>query len=208
MRSRRTRRRYERVIPKPDVVIEEQAAPTAHAANPVSLESIEPSKARERVTYVPSDEDNDIFERVIVETLDALEIDYEVELEHGDYQRASISIGDSEAGALIGRRGAGIDALETLISRMSSHQAGHSVPVQVDVNEYRSRHEQELREDAVARAKRVLDTGQDDHLQPMNPRDRRVVHLAVQEMKGLDTYSLGHGSSKHIVIHPTAKPSD
>ena len=201
MRSRRTRRPYERIIPKPDVVIEEVAE------HQVPLGRMEPSKARERRIYEPSEQDNAAFRKVVEETLASLEIEYSVKFAHEDYQRVFIEVGDGDAGLLIGKRGSGIDALETLISRMTSHQCEHPVPVQADVNEYRKRREEELREDALVRARRVLETGEDDQFQPMSARDRRVVHLAVQSLGDeLTTYSVGHGGEKAIVLRRSDKP--
>ena len=55
MRSRRTRKRYERPIPKPELVISE-----APAAGPVSLEDLAPSRAKERPAYQPSEADNEV----------------------------------------------------------------------------------------------------------------------------------------------------
>lgn len=196
MRSRRTRKRFERTIPKPEVVIAEAAPPA-----PVSLADVKPSRARERSVYEPSADDDAIVERVTQEMLDSIGIEASAEYRHEDYQRIAIEVSESRAGALIGKRGANIDALETLIGRMVSHQAGHMVPVQVDVNGYRADHEDGLRELARDLAERVLETGEDEHLRPMNGRDRRVVHLVIEEMEGLETYSLGEGASKHIVIH-------
>jgi spoIIIJ-associated protein len=197
MRSRRSRKRYERTIPKPEIVIDETPTPT------VSLEDATPSRARERPAYEPSAEDDAAVVEVTEDLLDAADVDADIEFLHEDYQRVWIEVDPKGAGTLIGKRGSGIEALEVLISRMASHKVGHMVPVQVDVNQYRAKHEEELRELAKELAARVLESGVDEHLQPMNARDRRVVHLTVQEMEGLETYSLGEGSAKHIVIHKT-----
>lgn len=198
MRSRRTRRKYERIVPRPELVIAEVAAPT------LSIDDLQPSRARERPKYERGPEDDAIFASITREFLEATELDFEVRFEHGEYQRAFIEVGTKQAGALIGKRGAGLDAIETLLSRMASHRAGHPIPVQVDVNEYRSRREDELREEALALAERVRQTGEDEHLPPMGARDRRVVHLAVKALGGLETFSVGEGASKHIVIHKTS----
>lgn len=196
MRSRRTRKRYERTIPKPEVVIGESAPPV-----PVSLDKVAPSRARERSVYEPSAADNETVVRVTQEMVDAIGSEGSAEFRHEDYQRVAIEVPEDHAGILIGKRGSGIEALEVLLSRMVSHQCGHLVPLQVDVNGYRAEHEESLRELARELAARVLETGEDEHLRPMNGRDRRVVHLEIQEMDGLETYSLGEGASKHIVIH-------
>ena len=199
MRSRRTRRRYERIIPKPDVVIEDTPAQTAP-----SFERLEPSRARERRNYEATEQDNLTFRKVVEELLDSLDVEYKVDYVHEDYQRAVIEVGDQAAGLLIGRQGSGIDALETLLSRMTSHQCEHPVPVQADVNEYRQRHEDELRETALVRAQRVLETGDDEEFRPLHARDRRIVHLAVKTLgPGLTTYSVGHGGEKAVVIRRT-----
>lgn len=195
MRSRRTRTRFQRIVPKPEIVIEERTAPK------IEIEKLEPSRARERAVYEPSDEDNDIVRSVVTELMESIGLEFETQYEHADYQRVQVSVGDRQAGALIGKRGSGLEALELLLARMASHRAGHAVPVQVDVNEYRKRHEDELREQARACAEKVLESGEDEHLPPMGARDRRVVHVTVQEYEGLQTFSLGEGSTKHIVVH-------
>ena len=194
--SRRHRKRFERILPKPEIIITDTPA-----AAPVAIRDLIPSKAKDRPVYVATEEDNAAFERVLIETLDASDLDYEVDLEHGTYQRARISVDERHAGALIGRRGSSIDALELLVGRMASHQVGHNVPVQIDVNEYRQRLEDEIRQSALARAKRVAETGEDEHMPVMSARERRVVHLAIEDMEGIETYTVGEGASKHIVIH-------
>ncbi len=199
MRSRRIRKRFERVLPKPSLVIEDNPTPR------LSLENAAPSRARERQRYERTEEDDAIFVKVVESFMDAADMDYEVRYEHAEYQRAFLEVDEARAGALIGKRGAGIDALELILSRMASHQANRSIPVQVDVNGYRAAHEEDLRERARSLAARVLETGADEHLPPMGARDRRVVHLTVQEMEGLETFSLGDGATKHIVIHRTTE---
>ena len=64
MRSRRRRSRFERVIPKPEVVIED--VPEQH----VELTNLEPSKARERRVYEATEEDNAVFRKVVEELLE------------------------------------------------------------------------------------------------------------------------------------------
>lgn len=197
-RRRRRRSRFEVIRPKPELVLEETPE---SGDEPVPIEKLEPSRAKKRPVYEPTEEDNDLFVRVLEELLEAIDVDYEIEFEHGDYQRAAIEVPDKRAGALIGRRGASIDALELLTGRMVSHQAGRSVPVQLDVNDYREREAEQLREEARERAERVLETGRDEKFPPMQARLRRIVHLAVENVEGLKTYTLGHGAEKRVVLH-------
>lgn len=198
-RRRRSRRTYSgrRPTPNPVLVIGE-SKPEPQPA--VAELGIEPSQPKARMTYEPTDEDNAAVIDTTCAVLDSVGLPYEVEFEHGDYQRVWINVDRGKAGSLIGKRGAAIDALEHLLARMSSHKVGHLVPVQVDVNGYRQRLEDDIREDALARARQVLEGGEDCHLPPMRPRDRRVVHIAVKPIDGLETYTIGEGPARHVVI--------
>lgn len=196
-RSRRSSRKT-RVMPRPTLVLGEEAVPAAEA--PVSAMGIEPSRARERAAYAPTDADNQAVEEVTADVMDAAGLEYTATYEPGDYQRVHLALPPRRAGVLIGRRGAVLDALEHLLGRMASQRVGHLVPVQVDVNEYRARHEQEIREEALQIADQVQESGKDWHFAPMRPRDRRVIHLAVKPIEGLETYTLGEGSNRHVVI--------
>lgn len=202
-RKRRTvRKTWRRPTPKPEVVLSETPDGGTVADEPIDISKLEPSKPRPREDYEPTEEDSDAFVKVVEDILDCTDLDWEVEFEHGDYQRAWIDVDKERAGALIGKRGAGIEALELLVGRMTSQAVGHAVPVQVDVNEYRKKIEDDLRElarDAVERCDR---DGEPVHLPPMNARDRRVVHVTIQEMEGApETYTVGEGSRRHIIVH-------
>ncbi len=161
---------------------------------------IEPSRAKPRQEYVPTESDNDAIVDVVTRVLDALDVGYEVEFEHESYQRVFISLERGEAGMLIGRRGNAIEALEHLLGRMVSQVVGHLVPVQVDVNEYRQKLEEEMQQMARDIAAKVLELGEDHHLEPMNSRDRRTVHLAIEDIEGVETFTLGEGAARHIVV--------
>jgi spoIIIJ-associated protein len=198
-RSRRRTRRTSRPTPRPTLVLgQEEEKPQVEES--VAAMGIEPSRARERSAYEPSEADSLAVEDVTTAVLDAADLEYEAEFEPGDYQRVFITLPPRRAGVLIGRRGAALDALEHVLGRMASQKVGHMVPVQVDVNEYRERHEEEMREEALEMAQRVLDSGKDHHFSPMRPRDRRVIHLAVKPIDGLETYTLGEGADRHVVI--------
>jgi spoIIIJ-associated protein len=169
-------------------------------SKPVRELGIEPSKPKPRTVYERTQEDDTQVEAITTKVLGSVGLEYETRFEHGEYQRVWVRVGDRDAGMLIGRRGAGIEALEHLIEKMCVHACGHHIPLQVDVNDYRARQDDERRAHAIDLARRVLATGQETHLEPMNPRDRRVIHLAVQTLTGVTTYTIGEGNRRHIVI--------
>jgi spoIIIJ-associated protein len=187
-------------MPTPDVVIGDGEIQAAAPGKPVSEQGIAPSRQRERQSYDATPENCAAVEAVCDELLAATELEYEISFDHGDYHRVQISLPSSSAGALIGRRGASIDALELLMGRMASQRSGGMVPIQVDVNEYRAQRETELREDAKMWGERVLESKEDHHFPAMHGRERRIVHITVKAMGELETYTLGEGASRHVVI--------
>lgn len=194
--NRRNRRK--RMPPKPQVILTDPDQPDT--TQRVAEMGIQPSREKERPKYEPTEEHNRVVEEVTQEVLESTGLGFDLEFEHGAYHRVDINVHGRGAGALIGRRGASIEALELLLSRMASHQVGAMLPLQVDVNQYRSRKEDELREEAADMGQRVLQTGNDHHFPPMNARDRRIVHITVKPVEGLETFTVGEGSRRHVVI--------
>ena len=185
---------------KPDLVIEEAAPPPQ-----VSEMGIAPSQERPRETYTPIAEHNAKVEEVTRELLDVMDLEYEARFEHADYQRVFLTVPEDDAGALIGRRGTGVDALEHVLSRMIAQSCDANVPLQVDLNGYREREQERLREQALERAEQVLAEGIEIHFEPMHPRERRVVHLAVKPLAGVESYTVGEGARRHVVLAPAKK---
>jgi len=194
----RRRNRRKRQPPKPQVVISDSER--QEAGQKVTEMGIEPSRPKPRSEYNATPETIEIVERIAGEVLDATGLEYELDFEHDAYHRVNIQIQSRQAGALIGRRGASIDSLEMLMGRMASHQVGAMLPLQVDVNEYRAHKEEELKEIAMSCAQRVLDSGEDYHFEPMTARERRIVHITVKPTEGLETFTVGEGSRRHVVI--------
>jgi spoIIIJ-associated protein len=109
-----------------------------------------------------------------------------------------------ELGALIGRGGENLVALQQITSAITSRRVGHTVHVPVDIEGYRRRREEQLREIARRVASRVHATGQAVTLEPMLAYERRVVHLAVQDTPGVKTESVGIDPNRRVVISSTA----
>lgn len=111
-----------------------------------------------------------------------------------------------DMGILIGRRGDTLRALEFLTNLASSKGSGEALRVVVDVSGYRKRRERELEEMARNLARRVMRTGQRVVTQPLEARDRRIVHLALQGSKRVTTHSEGEEPFRRVVISPKERP--
>ncbi len=140
---------------------------------------------------------------VLRELLDAMGVDAEVSLEDRPGHEGVDVVG-SDLGALIGRGGENLVALQQIVSAITSKRVGRSVHVAVDVEGYRRRREDQLREMALRVAARVRATGQAVTLEPMLAYERRIVHLAVQSQPGLRTESVGMEPNRRVVISSTA----
>ena len=113
---------------------------------------------------------------------------------------------DSEAaGLLIGRKGETLEALEHLLARMASRRTGARIRnLRVDVAGYRSRRDDQLREEALALAERVERSGRRAMTEPLTPAERRVVHRALADRRGVTTHVSGNGNVRRVIILPAS----
>jgi spoIIIJ-associated protein len=115
------------------------------------------------------------------------------------------------AGIVIGRHGQTLDAIEYLVGRIASHEAGNPVRIALDVEGYRERRQESLEQTARRAADKARGTGRPVALSPMSPRDRRIVHVALSEERGVTTRSQGEGGFRRVVIvpdRPSGRPAD
>ena len=113
-----------------------------------------------------------------------------------------LEIQGPDLGALIGRHGENLIALQQLTSLISSRRVGHTVYVAVDIEGYRRRREEQLREIAQRVAGRVRSTQQAVTLEPMLAYERRIVHLALQDDRDVRTESVGIDPNRRVVVLP------
>jgi spoIIIJ-associated protein len=119
--------------------------------------------------------------------------------------RLSLRIETEDAGLLIGKQGQTLDALQYLVTKILARKSRGKVRVSIDVEAYRARHHQALAHLALKYGEKVKRSGKPITLDPMNPYDRRIVHLALQGDKELKTMSRGEGLYKKVVIFPAKK---
>jgi spoIIIJ-associated protein len=120
-----------------------------------------------------------------------------------------LSLSGSDSGMIIGRRGQTLDALEHLVNRIVFRDDASSGPrISLDAEGYRQRRQESLAQLAVRLAAKARATGRFVTLNPMSPRDRRIVHLALQSDPSVSTRSEGEGHYRKLVIAPKAgRPS-
>jgi spoIIIJ-associated protein len=119
--------------------------------------------------------------------------------------RISLRIETDDAGLLIGKQGQTLDALQYLVTKMLAKKSRRKVRITIDVEAYRARHNEALAHLAQKYGEKVKKSGRPIILSPMNPYDRRIVHMALQDDKELKTMSRGEGLYKKVVISPAKK---
>ncbi len=107
---------------------------------------------------------------------------------------------------IIGRRGQTLDALEHIVNRIVFRDDTEpGLRVSLDVEGYRERRQKSLEELAERLAAKARETGRFVTLNPMSPRDRRIVHLALQSDPSVSTRSEGEGHYRKLVIVPVER---
>jgi spoIIIJ-associated protein len=101
---------------------------------------------------------------------------------------------------LLRKDGSLLLAFQHVLNKISPHK------VQVDCEFYRRRKEKRLREYAQQVARQVSDTGRNEVLDLMNPYERRIVHIAVNQVPGITSESIGEGFLKRVKVFPVGKP--
>ena len=103
-------------------------------------------------------------------------------------------------GALIGKRGQTLDALQYLLGHVVNRQQDAFLRVKLDIGSYREKQENKLRGFARNAARRVKQSGKSLALDPMTPNERRIIHAALQRDRYVTTHSEGEGEKRHVVI--------
>jgi spoIIIJ-associated protein len=103
-------------------------------------------------------------------------------------------------GLLIGRRGETLASLQLLVNLIVSHQIKHRQRIIVDVEDYRLRREENLRQLAFRIAQQVRQSRRAIPLEAMPANERRIVHMALSDSKDVMTHSEGEGDQRRVII--------
>ncbi len=117
-------------------------------------------------------------------------------------ERILLNLHGEGLGILIGKHGRTLNSLQYLTNLAAGKLYHHRYFVLLDVENYRIRREQTLTTLALRLAEKAKRTGAPVELEPMDPGERRMIHLALQEDDAVTTESEGEGSYRHVVILP------
>ena len=118
-----------------------------------------------------------------------------------------LEIEGKDAGRVIGKKGQTLAALQFLANRIVNRPGRRRRHVILDAEGYRARREDTLSTMARRLGQKAVEEGKIITFEPMNPRDRRVVHMALAKFEGVITKSDGEGEDRRVQIIPVRRPS-
>jgi spoIIIJ-associated protein len=138
---------------------------------------------------------------VLVDIVKYVGIDAVVEI-RGEQGQIVLDLSGDTSGVLIGRRGQMLDALEYVLNRIALRDQSEATRIVIDSQNYRTRRRLSLEQMARRLAEQAKKRRRAVTLNPMSPRDRRIVHLVLQDDADLTTKSSGEGYYRKLLIIP------
>ena len=132
-------------------------------------------------------------------TVLGLDVETRVEKKE-DYLDVEILGDENKLGIVIGKRGVTLDAIQYLMTRIVNKDQDEYTRVFLDTSNYRAKREKTLISLAEKTAKKVLRTGRNVRMEPMNAAERRIIHAAIQDIDGVMTYSEGRDPHRRVTI--------
>ena len=145
------------------------------------------------------DEKSQAIRKFLTGLLAQMENEATVKVYQPEKGRYKVILEGENLGALIGRRGETLDAIQQLTS-YSVNRTGGRVRVQLDAEGYRDKREQSLQHLAKKVAGKVVKYRRSVTLEPMNAYERHVIHTALQDVPGVTTYSTGVDPNRRIIV--------
>lgn len=148
-------------------------------------------------------------QEIIRDLLDKMEIQANVFTSYGepdeDRKRIPVlvNINGNDLGILIGKKAETLNALQYIASLILNKKLGHSTTLVVDVQGYRERRQNQIRQLARRMADQAVKTGRKQVLEPMPANERRIVHIELRNYTGVRTESIGEDPHRKVTIIPT-----
>lgn len=156
---------------------------------------------REPRKYAVNDEAVNAAREFLQKVFNAMRIDVVMEKFINKYDGSvTLRLHGADMGILIGKHGQTLDSLQYLTNLVANKNSTERVRVVIDVEDYRDRRIETLTRLARRLADKVKRTGERVALEPMNPHERKIIHMALQRDNRVTTLSEGDDPFRHVVI--------
>ncbi len=193
--------------------VEHQPAETVQDEEAISEEAVivqevvsEPTKPQP--TFDQDDLDLDVAEDVVRELLARMKVQAQVEAHYAEpedaHSRATLQVDiyGKDLSILIGPRAETLNALQYIAGLIIGKELAKSVPLVIDVEGYRARRAQQVRQLAKRMAEQAVKTGRRQSLEPMPASERRLVHIELRNHPDVITESVGEDPRRKVTIIP------
>lgn len=176
-----------------------EAAPAPAAAKAAPREKKEKKEKKPEVKKATGDKAGQI-EAFLTGLMQHLDNDARPVITLGEDGSYQVELVGSDLGALIGRRGETLDAIQQLTNYSVNRGQNKRVRIHLDAENYRAKREETLERLARKTAGKALKYHRNMTLEPMNAYERHVIHAALQDYDGVTTYSTGTEPNRRVVV--------
>jgi len=152
-----------------------------------------------KVIYEESENRTDKVKSFITGLLQRMDVQADMEITDSE-DSIKVVLTGKEPGALIGRRGETLDAIQHLTNYVVNRGSAGRVRINLDAENYRQRRNETLESLASRTAGKVLKYRRNMTLEPMNAYERHIIHSALQEHESVSTYSVGSEPNRRVVV--------
>ena len=163
-------------------------------------EIVIPAPAAEDLGEPCSDEKAQQIRTFLTGLLQHMDCQADIAVYQPEKGRYKVILEGEKMGALIGRRGETLDAIQQLTSYSVNRGCDKRVRIQVDAETYRLKREQNLQQLARKVAAKAIKYRRNVTLEPMNAYERHVIHTALQDVPGVTTYSMGTEPNRRVIV--------
>jgi len=180
------------------VEVETEAEETVKEEAPAATEE---RAAREPKKFVVNDEAVAKAREFLQKVFNAMKIEVVMEkFVNKNDGTVTFKLHGADMGILIGKHGQTLDSLQYLTNLVANKNSAERVRVIIDVEDYRDRRIETLNRLAYRLADKVKRSGERVALEPMNPHERKIIHMALQNDRRVTTLSEGDEPYRHVVI--------
>ena len=172
----------------------------AKAEKPARAEAPKAVEAPAEVPVVDENADYAAIRSFLSGLLERMGIKADIEISARDNGGINVNLSGSGMGAIIGRRGETLDAIQHLTNYAVNHGSDKHLHISVDAENYRSKREESLARLAEKMAEKAIKYKRSMALEPMNSYERHVIHTALQNYEGVTTSSTGVEPNRRVVV--------
>ena len=186
------------IVEEVKVEVETEVEETVKEEAPAATEE---RAAREPKKFVVNDEAVAKAREFLQKVFNAMKIEVVMEkFVNKNDGTVTFKLHGADMGILIGKHGQTLDSLQYLTNLVANKNSAERVRVIIDVEDYRDRRIETLNRLAYRLADKVKRSGERVALEPMNPHERKIIHMALQNDRRVTTLSEGDEPYRHVVI--------